>query len=109
MRTPAPSSHHPYPQVMLLLAGAAVGEVLCPGSYCGQLEQEGKSVGARACSSVMVQFLSLAESLAGTLSQFGWYREEPVSLAVGWGQLVALSADLSPAPRGEHCLSSPLD
>lgn len=30
-------------------------------------------------------------------------------LGFGWGQLVALSTDLSPTPRGGQCLSSPLD
>lgn len=46
----------------------------------------------------MVQVLLLAGSVAGTLSQCGWCREEP-SPGSDWGQLVALSTCLSLAPR----------
>lgn len=80
MRTPASSPQSPYPQGMLL-PGTGASDVLCTGSCCGRLEQEGTSVGAWAWSSVMVQFLLLVGPMAGMLSQCGWYREEPVSLA----------------------------
>lgn len=42
---------------------------------------EEKSIGAWALGLCDVQFLLLAGPMAGTLSQWGWYREEPVSLA----------------------------
>lgn len=108
VRTPAPSPHSPYPQVMLLLA-----------------------VLARVRSFALA--LAVAAGAGGELS---WslgleLRDGPVSVAAwipgrnslpvgvvqggtrlpgfGWGQLVALSTDLSPAPRGVQWLSSPLD
>lgn len=76
MRTTAPSPQYPDHQVMLL-PGTGASDVLCPGSCCGRLEQEGTSVGGRAWTSVMVQFLLLAGPMAGMLSQCGWYREAP--------------------------------
>lgn len=48
----------------------------------------------------MVQFLLLVGSLAGTLSQFGWCREEPVSLALA-GDSWWLCQQTSPQHPGE--------